>query len=632
MTLRPATYFPVNRRHVPGRKDLASMECLMAIAFMVASGSSTSAPCSNCDGNNVTCVDGVCLPRCVSGTSSGQCLQCLDSRFYGKQCEHDCPDTCLNSRCQMDNTRVVCTEGCVAGKKGDNCGTTCPTACTQCERYGDGCTGPCQDPRYYGPHCRTPCSSSCTDGCNRITGECGSCEPGYTGDKYTGECDSCEPGYTGKYCNDSCPSQCTECQQHRVNCIGQCHRWYYHGNNCTLQCPVQCRGCVKETGLCVQCAEQHCRAGCGDQCTPCKGEDCHSQTCKMICPANCVEFNFFSKTCNTPCINKNYFGEACNVPCFDKCDTCDKHTGKCISCKLGLRGELCDDTCPSNCTQCERYGDICIGACPNSGYYGRDCSIQCPVSCEGCHKATGLCMECAEGFSRTHCDEICSPCSENTCYRTPCRKRKTDHTVAITTGTVAVVIVLALIIAFWRHTQKGNRILGSGTNGTTHSEYSDSLAHRYWEIGDNYESGQTSPPQPEHAVQPALPLTEIPHRRLATRNLLTDGQQCQRKSSSLSETRAVSEPELIAPDAAVGGGVVRASSLLLLGGTSAGSDNESQYQSRQEVGDADMVMSEQIERLTRKTASIIFIEENCDLSNVCVKYLATNKVEDKSSP
>ncbi|XP_071118500.1 cell death abnormality protein 1-like [Haliotis cracherodii] len=418
---------------------------------VLAKVSTTSTPCSNCDGNNVTCVDGVCLPRCVNVSSSGECLQCLDSRFYGDHCEQDCPDTCLNSRCQMDNTRVVCTEGCVAGKKGDNCGANCPTACTQCERYGDGCTGPCRNPRYYGDKCDVTCPPNCRGGCDKDTGECDSCEPDYTGDKCdvtcppncrggcdkdTGECDSCEPdytgdkcdvtcppncrggcdkdtgqcgncepGYTGKYCNDSCPSQCTECQQHGVNCIGQCHRWNYHGNNCTLLCPVQCRGCVKETG-------------------------------------------------------------------------CDKDTGKCISCKQGLRGELCDDTCPSNCTQCERYGDICIGACPNSGYYGRDCSIQCPVSCEGCHKETGLCMECAEGFSRTYCDEICSPCSENTCYRTTCRKRKTDHTVAITTGTVAVVIVLALIIAFWRHTQKGNRTLGSGTNGTTHSEYSDSLAHR----------------------------------------------------------------------------------------------------------------------------------------------------------
>ncbi|XP_046382103.2 receptor-type tyrosine-protein phosphatase T-like [Haliotis rufescens] len=250
-------------------KQIFCMSCLVANAL------TTITPCSNCDGNSVTCVDGACLPRCVSVTSSIECFQCRDSRFYGKQCELDCPDTCLNSRCQMDNTRVVCTEGCVAGKKGDNCGAPCPTACTQCERYGDGCTGPCQNPRFYGPHCRTPCSSSCTDGCNRITGECDSCEPGFTGDKCdvtcppncrdgcdkdTGECDSCEPGYRGKYCdscepgyrgkncNDACPSSCRDgCDKEIGKCEG-CNPGN-SGEYCNVSCPITCReGCDQDGG------------------------------------------------------------------------------------------------------------------------------------------------------------------------------------------------------------------------------------------------------------------------------------------------------------------------------------------------------------------------------------------------
>ncbi|XP_046546652.1 scavenger receptor class F member 1-like [Haliotis rubra] len=240
--------------------------------------SSTSVPCTNCDGNNVTCVDGVCPPRCVNVTSSGECLQCLESRFYGKQCEHNCPDTCLNSHCQVNNTRVVCTEGCVAGKKGDNCAVNCPTACTQCERYGAGCTGPCQNPQYYGQHCRTPCPSNCTDGCNRITGECGSCEPGYTGDKCdvtcpynctggcnrtTGECDSCEPGYTGDKCDVTCPD----------NCKGGCNRITgecdscepgYTGDKCDVTCPPNCRGgCDRITGECGSCKPGYTGDKCG---------------------------------------------------------------------------------------------------------------------------------------------------------------------------------------------------------------------------------------------------------------------------------------------------------------------------------------------------------------------------------
>ncbi|XP_046582375.1 receptor-type tyrosine-protein phosphatase alpha-like [Haliotis rubra] len=165
----------------------------------------------------------------------------------------------------MNNTRVVCTEGCVAGKKGDNCGVNCPTACTQCERYGDGCTGPCQNPQYYGQHCRTPCPSICTGGCNRITGECGSCEPGYTGDKCdvtcppncrggcdkdTGECGSCEPGYRGKNCNDTCPPSCRDgCDKE----IGQCERCKpgNSGKYCNTSCPDTCREGCTEDGYCL---------------------------------------------------------------------------------------------------------------------------------------------------------------------------------------------------------------------------------------------------------------------------------------------------------------------------------------------------------------------------------------------
>ncbi|XP_046382105.2 uncharacterized protein LOC124153040 [Haliotis rufescens] len=183
----------------------AMLVIMKLLLFVTAIAVSSSKPCTNCDGNNVTCVDGVCLPRCVSG----ECLHCRDSRFYGKHCEQDCPDTCVNSRCQMDDTRVVCTEGCVAGKKGDNCGVNCDAACSQCERYGKDCTGRCQDPRYYGPLCRTACPSSCRGRC----------------DKDTGECDKCDSGYNG-----SSEEMCLRCGPQFLYCDGQCFQCI--GDNC----------------------------------------------------------------------------------------------------------------------------------------------------------------------------------------------------------------------------------------------------------------------------------------------------------------------------------------------------------------------------------------------------------------
>ncbi|XP_067679738.1 cell death abnormality protein 1-like [Haliotis asinina] len=493
---------------------------VMTLLCVAVGGSVTNSSCISRDGNNVTCVDGVCLPRCVSVTSSRECLQCLDSRFYGKQCQHDCPDTCLNSRCQLNNTRVVCTEGCVFGKKGDNCGVNCPTACTHCERYGDGCTRPCQSPQYYGPHCKTPCPSNCTGGCNRVTGECGSCEPGYTGDK------------------------------------------------CDVACPHNCRGgCDKDTGECDSCVEGYCKGGCDE-----KGDNCDSTSCKTTCRANCKVYDFTQNQCSGPCINANFYGKICTTPCPDNCDKCEKDSARCLNCAPGLRGELCNESCPSNCKLCGRYDNICIGLCHDSNYHGPNCSDPCPVGCKGCEKDTGLCIGCAQSFSRTYCDEMCSPCSENTCHREPCQKRSPKHTLVVSLGVLAGVLsctVLALIILFRMYLKRRN---------TDHPTFkimsrTDSTNVTYSDITDN----SVSPSRP---TRPALPLTEIPKKRRAVLG-----------ASALPEVESVSCCESVQNECHAGGGS----------------------------------MSEQIHQLTGRTDSIIFIEENCDLSNVSVRYLTTDR-------
>ncbi|XP_046583037.1 multiple epidermal growth factor-like domains protein 10, partial [Haliotis rubra] len=328
----------------------------------------------------------------------------------------------------MNNTRVVCTEGCVASKKGDNCGMNCPTACTQCERYGDGCTGLCQNPWYYGPHCRTPCPPNCRGGCDKDTGECGSCEPGYTGDKCdvtcppncrggcdkdTGKCDSCVEGYRGEYCDSCLPN---------------------------------CRDCDRETGECIHCVEGYCKGGCDKQ-----GGNCNSTSCKTTCRANCIINDFTKIQCSGPCINANYYGKICTIPCPDNCDKCEKDSARCLNCAPGLRGELCNESCPYNCKLCGRYDNICMGLCHDSNYHGVNCSDPCPVGCEGCEKDTGLCIGCARSFSRTYCDDMCSPCSQDTCHTEPCQKRSPEHTLVISFGALAGLLcctVLAMIIIF----------------------------------------------------------------------------------------------------------------------------------------------------------------------------------------
>ncbi|XP_067677159.1 uncharacterized protein [Haliotis asinina] len=316
------------------------------VSLLFLNAAADSHLCSSCDASNVTCVDGECPHRCVNVTLSGECLKCQDSRFYGKQCQHDCPDTCLNSRCQMNSIRVVCTDGCVDGKKGDNCGVNCPTACTHCERYGDACTGPCQNPQYYGPHCRTPCPSNCRGGCNNVTGECG----------------SCEPGYTGKYCNITCLYNCKdECDK----VTGKCR---YSASCQVIYCSTRCVS-VTSSGECLQCLDSKfygklCEHGCPDTClnSRCQlnntrvvcTEGCvvgkKGDNCGVNCPSGCIYCTRYGDACTGPCNNPRYYGQHCKTPCPSTCrGGCNKVTGECDSCELGYTGKYCNITCPYNC-------------------------------------------------------------------------------------------------------------------------------------------------------------------------------------------------------------------------------------------------------------------------------------------
>ncbi|XP_067677173.1 scavenger receptor class F member 2-like isoform X2 [Haliotis asinina] len=215
---------------------------LVLMVFKVLQVFSTSQLCPKCEGNSVTCIDGVCLPRCVSVTSSGECRQCQDSRFYGAQCQSDCPETCLNSRCEVINTRVVCKDGCVAGKKGDNCGVDCPIGCSNCFRYNGTCFGQCKY-NFYGKNCHK-CPVNCNNGCDRQSGTCKGCRTGWRGD----------------YCGVKCPL-CVNCAN-TEGCKQPCSDGIYYGGNCQDACPLHCDGCNTSTHQCKVCLE------CEDVLTP----------------------------------------------------------------------------------------------------------------------------------------------------------------------------------------------------------------------------------------------------------------------------------------------------------------------------------------------------------------------------
>ncbi|XP_048255973.1 uncharacterized protein LOC125382077 [Haliotis rufescens] len=267
----------------------------------------------------------------------------------------------------------------------------------------------------------------------------------------------------------------------------------------------------------------------------------------------------------------------CTIPCPRNCDRCEKTSAKCLNCSMGLRGEFCNETCPSNCKLCGRYDNTCKGLCLDKNYHGLNCSDPCPVGCEGCEKDTGLCIGCAQGFSRKYCDDICSPCSEDTCHRAPCQKRSSEHILVVSFGTLAGVLccaVIALIIMFRIHLKRRNIDDPRCTNRSRRTT-SDNVT--YCEIEDSLVSNHQQ--RTTQQTRPALPLKEIPSKR---------------------------RPAVL--------------------GASALPEAESVFwcDSVQNECDAGIRMSEQIQHMTEKTDSIIFIEEHCDLSNTSVRYLTTN--------
>ncbi|XP_046583043.1 uncharacterized protein LOC124290382 [Haliotis rubra] len=212
-----------------------------------------------------------------------------------------------------------------------------------------------------------------------------------------------------------------------------------------------------------------------------------------------------------------------------------------------------------------------MGLCHDSNYHGVNCSDPCPVGCEGCEKDTGLCIGCAQSFSRTYCDEMCSPCSQDTCHREPCQKRSPEHTLVISFGALAGLLcctVLAMIIIFRIYVKRRN----------TDTPFFRNISRTINSTNATYSEIDDSSVSPSRSTRPALPLKEIPKKRRAVLD-----------ASALPEMESVSCCESI-----------------------------------QNECDADVAMSEQIHHLTEKTDSIIFIEENCDLSNVNVRYLTTD--------
>ncbi|XP_076448234.1 uncharacterized protein LOC143284957 [Babylonia areolata] len=280
----------------------------------------------------------------------------------------------------------------------------------------------CADGYYGSPSCR-PCGKCATNTiCDKTTGECSSCQPGfdYAADR---KClQECADGKHGTGCSQTCGkcAQGAACDKATGYCPAGCDPGY---NPSDRQCNTECAdgtygtGCSQTCGKCAQ------RAAC-DKATG-------------YCPAGCDPgYNPSDRQCNTDCPTTKW-GQSCNRTCSANCKstgsrTCDKIDGTC-ECKPGYTtNSLCEESCADgnwgldcgrvcslNCNGlCDKSNGhcpckpgflqpTCVSECPD-GRYGQNCAYLCGF-CHGeqatCHHVSGNCSRCADNREMPLCKD-----------------------------------------------------------------------------------------------------------------------------------------------------------------------------------------------------------------------------------
>ncbi|XP_046557059.1 platelet endothelial aggregation receptor 1-like, partial [Haliotis rubra] len=184
---------------------------------------------------------------CVSGLRGVLLAICCD-HCEGQPTDADC-QICRNRTrtCSeaLQETTLVCTDGCIDGKKGIYCQEDCLSTCSKCERYGSVCLQ-CKDALSYGKKCDKRCPPNCKGGCA----------------KENGICTTCALGFRGARCETPCRPGCEVCPRYTDGCF-TCLSDRYYGKDCRFPCPQNCLQCKKDTGDCTECVHGYS----GKQCT-----------------------------------------------------------------------------------------------------------------------------------------------------------------------------------------------------------------------------------------------------------------------------------------------------------------------------------------------------------------------------
>ncbi|XP_035829614.1 vascular endothelial growth factor receptor 2 [Aplysia californica] len=311
---------------------------------------------------------------------------------YGHKCLKSCGHCYDDKPCNI--VTGVCTDGCIAGFKGEKCNSGC-------------------DPNSYGKDC------------NRT---CGNCRPPRTCNEMTGLCPAgCDRGYIGRYCHDECGPGFygMDCADTCGHCVGNstCH---HVTGECLEGCEPGWSGpfCDNNSTVLPGCHTGVYGENCQHTCGRCLKGACDHVT--GVCKGGCAR-GFRGDVCKEEC-SHGQFGENCSQSCGHcrHASSCDPVNGICEKgCLAGWQGVFCLD----NCT---------------AGTYGEDCKFLC-AHCkdgDGCDSVTGACSEgCEEGWSGEKCDQGIPKAAPNF-HSTP------TFPLLIIALIVAVVMISAFFIYF----------------------------------------------------------------------------------------------------------------------------------------------------------------------------------------
>nr|XP_022311497.1 uncharacterized protein LOC111116787 isoform X2 [Crassostrea virginica] len=222
-------------------------------------GQNCSETCGKCFENTCNHVNGTCATGCAAGFMTELCnISCQDGQ-YGRDCRYNCSGNCLNDgvcdrqngtcgSCAMGYQGRKCDKRCENGKYGLDCKETCG-AClndTACDHETGNCSSGCKTGWYltdkcdkacsdgsYGDNCTKKCSENCflKTMCNKISGTCGKCKPGWDNEICN---ETCKKGMYGQDCRVPCGACNDDCLPTNGSCPGGC-RTGFVGEKCTVR-------------------------------------------------------------------------------------------------------------------------------------------------------------------------------------------------------------------------------------------------------------------------------------------------------------------------------------------------------------------------------------------------------------